>query len=655
MDHTPPIGPQHRYELLERIGTGGMAEVFSARARGPHGFEKRLALKRILPVYAADERFQRRLLAEARIAATLSHSNIVSVFDCGRFGDSLYVAMELVDGLDLAALIRLLRERARSIPIEIAVYVAIELLEALDYAHARGVVHRDVSPSNILVSRAGEVKLADFGIAKAVGEDAMRTSVRRVVGKWRYMSPEQTRGQELDARSDLFSAASTLFELFTGQRLFGGEEIESIVRNVRSQELPLPSSVRPALPEDLDAPLLAALAREAAERPARASELVSRLERVAVARSFHATALDLAALVEELVPREVTDVADQPERDSAALIDAIIRSELALRRGASDRRTEETSGTGARRLSEDDARAPAAADEHTGTITLVMPELGGEWAGPLEDGGDTLVFEPAMRAEEPTLVEPDGDDTDTDAQAAPAPEPATATDAPVPEPPAVERTRGRSRSLLVVLAAALAAVGAWWLVRSAGGRRIAARPELAPADAGIVATVRDPPVDAAASPPPTPDAGVLFVTSEPAGAQIAVDGRDLGETTPASISLDRLDGAPPFDVELRLEGYQPCLIAAVGPGVSAPATCALEREVAAKPRFGTIKLFVDPWAEVYLDGRKVGVAPERRLKLPVGAHRLELVNPVLGRRGSIDVKVPSNKTYRAVLAGPAGR
>ena len=185
----------NRYDVLDRIAVGGMAEVFLAKAYGAHGFEKTLAIKRILPELARDPEFEERFIAEAKVAVRLSHTNVVQVFDFGRFAGSLFIAMEYVDGLDLAALLRRLRDRGMKMPVAAAFQIAIELSRGLDFAHTHGVVHRDVSPSNILLSKAGEVKIADFGIAVAAQPGkTVAAGRRKVMGKWRYMSPEQARG-----------------------------------------------------------------------------------------------------------------------------------------------------------------------------------------------------------------------------------------------------------------------------------------------------------------------------------------------------------------------------------------------------------------------------------------------------------------------------
>ena len=170
-----------RYDVLDRIAIGGMAEVFLAKAYGAHGFEKTLAIKRILPELARDREFEERFIAEAKVAVRLSHANVVQVFDFGRFEESLFIAMEYVDGLDLAALLRRMREEGRNVPLPAAFHIAIEIMRGLDFAHQHGVVHRDVSPSNILISRAGEVKIADFGIAVAARSEVRQASMTSMV------------------------------------------------------------------------------------------------------------------------------------------------------------------------------------------------------------------------------------------------------------------------------------------------------------------------------------------------------------------------------------------------------------------------------------------------------------------------------------------
>jgi serine/threonine protein kinase len=292
-----------RYDVLDRIAVGGMAEVFLAKAYGAHGFEKTLAIKRILPELARDPEFEARFIAEAKVAVRLSHANVVQVLDFGRIGESLFIAMEYVDGLDLAAMLRKFKDEKRQVPLPAAFHIAIEIVRALDFAHSHNVVHRDVSPSNVLVSRAGEVKLADFGIAVAARPHrGGGPGPRKVMGKWRYMSPEQARGDTLDTRSDMFSAASVIFELFTGEKLFPGDEAEEIIKNIEGMPIPRMSALRPGLPSRLDDVIAGPLARKPIDRPTRPAAVLRSLIELSYESSIMATALDVAEALATVIP-----------------------------------------------------------------------------------------------------------------------------------------------------------------------------------------------------------------------------------------------------------------------------------------------------------------------------------------------------------------
>ncbi|MBI5162098.1 MAG: serine/threonine protein kinase, partial [Micrococcales bacterium] len=231
-----------KYELLELVGKGGMAEVFLARASGPKGFARQLAIKRILPHMSQDEEFVEMFVHEAKLSAALTHGSIVPIYEFGEVDDQLVLAMEYVDGTNLRTLQREVRLRCDRFPPEVAVYVAAEVLRALGHAHARkdhdgsplGLVHRDVSPSNVLLSRGGEVKLCDFGIAKAASR---HTVSGRLKGKFSYMSPEQANGKAVDARSDLFSVGVVLWEMLSGSKLFQGDSDLSVLDQVRAAEI----------------------------------------------------------------------------------------------------------------------------------------------------------------------------------------------------------------------------------------------------------------------------------------------------------------------------------------------------------------------------------------------------------------------------------
>jgi serine/threonine protein kinase len=257
-----------RYRLLDRLGEGGMAEVFKAKSFGVEGFEKILCIKRILPMLSEHERFVELFVHEAKLAVRLSHANIVQVFDLGRVehadgtAPSYFIAMEYVPGLDLSTLLARCAKTTVAIPCAMATFIAAEIAKALDHAHRRrdeqarplGIVHRDVSPQNILISWEGEVKVTDFGIAKArdsIPDDAEDPRPGRVRGKLAYMSPEQSRGGALDGRSDLFSLGVVLYEILAGSHPFRAPMPAETLRRIQASEYPPLSLLRPDAPEAL--------------------------------------------------------------------------------------------------------------------------------------------------------------------------------------------------------------------------------------------------------------------------------------------------------------------------------------------------------------------------------------------------------------------
>jgi eukaryotic-like serine/threonine-protein kinase len=239
--------PFGRYQLLERLAVGGMAEIFKAKMSGAHGFEKTVVIKRILPHLASDPSFLQMFITEAKVTVELVHPKIVQVFEFGEVEGQLYIALEFVDGLDCLALLRACAHRRARLPARLAVHIAAEVLDALDYAHqkrnaegeALGIVHRDISPSNVFLARRGDVKLGDFGIAR-VHERTSKTQAGTLKGKYGYMSPEQVIGGDLDGRSDIFSVGIVLAEMLMGRRLFvapGDLDVLLMVRDARLDRL----------------------------------------------------------------------------------------------------------------------------------------------------------------------------------------------------------------------------------------------------------------------------------------------------------------------------------------------------------------------------------------------------------------------------------
>ncbi|MFK7991134.1 MAG: serine/threonine-protein kinase [Sandaracinaceae bacterium] len=267
--HEPSFG---RYTLLERIDVGGMAEVFRAVQRGAAGFERVVAIKRILPNIATDADVVRMFIEEAKLAVQLAHPNIAHISDLGELDGTYFIAMEFIDGHSLKTLWNRLRELERPMPVDAACYILSQVAEALHYAHFAedaqgeplGIIHRDVSPQNVLISFGGEVKVIDFGLAKASSR-ASQTQDGIVKGKLAYLSPEQAHGKEIDRRSDLFSLGICTWEMLTGERAFRRDDDRETVLAIRRGDV-APISDYAALPPALERIVLRALAKDRDER-----------------------------------------------------------------------------------------------------------------------------------------------------------------------------------------------------------------------------------------------------------------------------------------------------------------------------------------------------------------------------------------------------
>lgn len=275
------LGP---YDLGEVLGRGGMAEVYVARRSGPHGFAKKLAVKRLLPHLASDPRFVAMFCDEARICAGLSHPNIVQVLDFGEADGSVFMAMEYVDGISLAKLLRAAAARQKRFPLSATLFIVTEVLKGLAFAHEAvddagrplGIVHRDVSPGNILIGRSGEVKLTDFGILRCVSVDR-RTQPGEVKGKLGYMSPEQVVGNDVDPRSDLFTLGIIFGEMLLLRPLFAGDNELEILSRTYDADLSVLERYGSEVPPSILSVAKKALARERRDRFQSAREFYSAL------------------------------------------------------------------------------------------------------------------------------------------------------------------------------------------------------------------------------------------------------------------------------------------------------------------------------------------------------------------------------------------
>jgi serine/threonine protein kinase len=328
------------YTILRKLGKGGMAEVFLARQEGMAGFRRLTVVKKILPQFSQVSDVAEMLLDEARIAAQLSHPNIVQIYELGKDEGQYFISMEFVDGCDLATLARIERHRQSRVPLRLTLRVVAEAAMGLDYAHRQGgldgrplnIVHRDVSPHNIMCSREGAVKVTDFGIAKAVGKGQV-TQVGVVKGKVQYMSPEQYTGAPVDHRSDIFSLGVILYQLSTGRLPRVTDSGEVVLRRVLEGRIPRPSEIRGDYPDELEAIVMRALAHNPEDRYPDAAGLRDDLLDFARENDLLAFPKELGEYVNALVPptplvvRELSVIAEPAKgREASAVVSKARRS-----------------------------------------------------------------------------------------------------------------------------------------------------------------------------------------------------------------------------------------------------------------------------------------------------------------------------------------
>ncbi len=314
------------YIMLERIAVGGMAEVWKAKMKGVEGFEKIVAIKKILPHLTDSAEFVTMFIDEAKLAAQLNHNNIIHIYDLGKIGNDYFIAMEYIDGKDLRTIMNRAKKTGKPFPLGLAVLIAARLASALDYAHRKkdihgrelGLVHRDVSPQNVLVSFEGDIKLCDFGIVKAVTK-ASKTQVGALKGKIQYMSPEQAWGKTVDARSDIFSLGAVLFEMLTGRRLFAGDSELSVLQSVRECKIVEPKRLNPSIPLPLNRIVMKALAPDPDDRYQSAGEMQKDLEEFLYSLKPTPTQSDLAKFMADLFPEHVEATVTETQKADKTL------------------------------------------------------------------------------------------------------------------------------------------------------------------------------------------------------------------------------------------------------------------------------------------------------------------------------------------------
>jgi serine/threonine-protein kinase len=323
--------PQQRYRVIEKLESGGMAEVFRAESEGLQGFKKQVAIKRVLPHLSEKKKFISMFLDEARLSAHLTHSNCVQVFDIGVGDNAYFIVMEFVDGANLKSIIESLRKSGNRLPVSYAAFIALEICKGLSYAHELRdpsgqdlhIVHRDMSPPNVLITKYGEIKIVDFGLAKA-NSQLERSEPGIIKGKFSYLSPEAAMGQEVDARTDIFAVGIILWELLTGQRLFMGDTDFQTVKKVQQAQIPSASAINPDVPPELERILAKSLTRDPEARYRTARELGQDLSKLMFKLGTPVSAFDIAQIVIAAM-RERTK---GPRKPQASIIESLIEEAL---------------------------------------------------------------------------------------------------------------------------------------------------------------------------------------------------------------------------------------------------------------------------------------------------------------------------------------
>jgi serine/threonine-protein kinase len=467
---------QQRYRVVEKLESGGMAEVFRAESEGLQGFRKQVAIKRVLPHLSSKKKFISMFLDEARLSAQLSHSNCVQVFDIGVGDAAFFIVMEFVDGANLKAIIEHIKKTGRDFPVEAAVYICLEICKGLSYAHeltdSRGaplyIVHRDMSPPNVLITKYGEVKIVDFGLAKA-NSQLEKSEPGIIKGKFSYLAPEAAMGQDVDARTDIFAVGIILWELLAGQRLFLGDTDFQTVKKVQAAHVPSISQINKKVPLELERIVNKALAREPSQRYRTARELGMELSKFMFKHGIAVSTFDIAPLVQGALKDR-----SRHRPVPASIIDKLIEEAL----------LEFTSLT-------DDKAAPGGGGKpiDTSTITglLKPPTVSG---GNVEVGSWIDEISVAQKSDKevsgPTLpmgvtagnlaaLEDDDDAGPSSPRMSPPPvtpkpvaAPTATSSAPPPgfgnlsDPPAFERRNGSRIGVVVALVVVMAAGAAAW-------------------------------------------------------------------------------------------------------------------------------------------------------------------------------------------------
>ncbi len=618
--------PFGKYFLIDRIAVGGMAEVFRARTFGHGGFEKELVIKRILPHLTVNEEFVGMFVDEAKLTVQLQHPNIVQVYDFGKIRDHYFLAMEGVYGKDLKILMRTLEQQQKRLPMQFAAYVAHEMSRGLYYAHTKKdeagndleIVHRDVSPSNILISYDGHIKLADFGIAKASKSQFENTEEGVLKGKFEYMSPEQAQGKAVDQRSDVFSCGICLWEMIAGARLFKEETPLKTLERIRNGDIPDIKQLNPGVPRPLEHIMQRALNPRPWNRYQDAEEMRHELEEYIKPATVSEMQLEFQDWFSELYAqdREQEGIRLEAARKAASAL-ASMEENLELDF------EEEVDTIDDEEEVEPDAEPRRRKIPGLVWIAAVLAVLCGV--------GALVKF--VILAPEPEVIEPLGPTTGTLVLEIAPPE---ARDAEIlldgkPIGATQEDLEPDHRYTLTVRKEGFLPFEDEFQVEA--GERFRLKVSLQREEVATEAVEPETPTEAATPAEPGPPA--LVFRSSPPGATVSITGGPQGRSSPY-----RFDAGAPgtrYSATFSLEGYRDGTASGTFPTEGTVVVRATLEKLPEKVEPAYLTINATPWADVYVDGRKVGQTPIGNLEVEPGDHTVKLVCPPLEAERTISV------------------
>lgn len=666
--------PFGKYYLTEKIATGGMAELYRAKRIGVAGFEKLLVIKKILPHLSLHEEFVSMFINEAKIAAQLTHTNIAQIFDLGKIEDSYYIAMEYVWGKDLKAVLKKGKEKKLPVSMEHALQIVGKACAALDYAHKKkdlkghelNLIHRDVSPQNIIVAYEGDVKIVDFGIAKAASKTSdTRTGVLK--GKIAYMSPEQAWGRPIDRRSDIFSLGIVLYELLTGEMLFKGDTDLNTLEKVRDAKVIPPTRINKEIPKEIENILLKALAKEPQERYQSASDMQNDLETYIHANKTMPGTLNLQNYMHTLFKDEMEAEAKALEEEDT-IVTAHLEKTMAAPVGGEKRPAAKAVSKRPPPKKDEDERVSKKREGSpikyiilvlliffAGSVFIIKPELLLPAKKALSDY--LKPSEPAttsqMQAENLQPVSEKPAERTVEKESIPIAQKVEEKKAERIE----EKREIVSKQLgyggIVIESTPLGAE--IFLDNKDTGLKTPASIQNLTANEGHnvklvlkgykewsdAITIKENERITVTSKLKRLYASVL-VDSKPEGAAIFINNQDTGKKTP--VTFAEINPNEPYNIKLHLYGYEDW---------GKTITLKEEEYATLSPKlsrlYGSLTINAIPWAEIFIEGESKGATPLAGLRLPVGKYAIKLINQELKIEKSVDVKIEHNETAKVVV------